>query len=88
MLTEKNGRDYSTPQVRSKFIEEHETCFILEMETGDKIKKKIPRKITKLAILNFNENILPKAFMYNFDTKLQKYYPKGKLSISGMVPTE
>ena len=41
MLTEKNGRDYFTPQVRSKFIEEHETCFIIEMETGGKIKKKI-----------------------------------------------
>ena len=41
MLTEKNGRDYFTPQVRSKFIEEHETCFILEMKLEIRSKKKI-----------------------------------------------
>ena len=26
--------------------------------------------------------------MYNLETKLQNYYPKGILSISGMVPSE
>ena len=37
LLMEQNGLVKLTPLVRSKLIDQHETWFILEMETVDKI---------------------------------------------------